>query len=90
MIEGAGFTIPNRPDHAYEVHRTSYPGPRVPGGELGGTRGSHFLSSGQLTTKWSYVSVPPTYLQCVNKNNLDYTEFIANVKLSIKLKILCN
>jgi len=59
----------------------------LPRGKLGGTRGWLFLSSGQLTTKWSYVSVPPTYLQCVNRDNLDYTKFIANVKLSTKLKM---
>jgi len=60
----------------------------LPGGILGGMRGWLSLSSGQYTTKWSYVSVPPTYLQCMNRDNLNYTEFIANVKLTIKLKIL--
>jgi hypothetical protein len=49
-----------------------------------------FLSGGQLTNKWSYVSVPPTYTHCVKMDNLGYTEFIINIKLSIKMEVLYN
>jgi len=36
------------------------------------------------------VSVAPTHIQCVDRDNLDYTEFIASIKLAIKMNILCN